>query len=155
MESVGVLDTNPILFVQRVVEQIKNGYYAEPSNEGYISTYPMFEIRLYQKEAPKAKKFDSDEIFISEYDNMKFILAIQDAVVAGYGIEDGTLDWNTVGSSYVKMYKLPIIPDEVYTREELEAMPWDQLKGLGYRYDCFNRRRKVMESALMKIFEGV
>ena len=96
-EYLNVVDMNPLLFLQQVQEAILNGFRVDNT----IVTYPalhgvMKEILLNRsdlcKDTAPIHPVDetADEVVVSEYESMSFMLDFQDAVLKGFRlVEDG------------------------------------------------------------------
>ena len=48
MESITVLETNPVLFMQEFITAVQNGYFVENTNAGHVSDGILKEIVLYR-----------------------------------------------------------------------------------------------------------
>lgn len=146
-----IFESNPNIFLLRFIEAVKQGYRLQNTNEGIVIEGNYFSVMLYQCEyeipsVPVGKQV------IEEYNRMEFWKKVQDYVLNNAIIDVESLHYNLMGA---KLVSCVVRPSDAYTKEELENLDWETLKSLGHKYNCFNRGRKVMENALLKVFEDV
>lgn len=82
-----ITETNPAIFVQALEGAIKDGFYVQNTNAGAPSLATLLEIVLFSDPVPEAKpsKFgDGEEICISHYESLPFLLDVQNAILLGY-----------------------------------------------------------------------
>lgn len=92
-----LINTNPVNLVKEIVDGIKQGYYVNTSIEGYpyLNTYPC-RITLHAGDKP-AKRHEAegiDSIVIASYDQLQWLLDIQDLVLQGMDIDVDSLHTN-------------------------------------------------------------
>lgn len=150
-QKLEIFESNPNIFLLRFIEAVKQGYRLQNTNEGTVIEGNYFSVMLYQCEyeipnVPVGKQV------IEEYNRMEFWKKVQDYVLNNAIIYVESLHYNLMGA---KLVSCVVRPSDAYTKEELESLEWDVVKEIGKKYNCFNRQRKVMESALIRIFEEV
>lgn len=150
-QQLEIFESNPNIFLLRFIEAVKQGYRLQNTNEGTVIEGNYFSVMLYQCEyeipsVPVGKQV------IEEYNRMEFWKKVQDYVLNNAIIDVESLHYNLMGA---KLVSCVVRPSDAYTKEELSNLEWEVVKELGKKYDCFNRQRKVMESALLKVFEDV
>lgn len=150
-QQLEIFESNPNTFLLRFIEEVKQGYRLQNTNEGTVIEGNYFSVMLYQCEyeipsVPVGKQV------IEEYNRMEFWKKVQDYVLNNAIIDVESLHYNLMGA---KLVSCVVKPSDAYTKEELECLDWEVLKSLGHKYNCFNRGRKVMENALLKVFEDV
>lgn len=89
-EFVDVVEINPVVFVNKIVEHIKNGFYVQNTLAGYPSTgLPYNQIRLFETDEPAVRNVLPDEISVAVvegYDIMRFLLDVQDVALQGFSM---------------------------------------------------------------------
>ena len=125
MESITVLETNPVLFMQEFITAVQNGYYVENTNAGHVSDGILKEIVLYKNEDKEFEGIDLGEITIMERNTQAFLNQVCHAVAVGAKFDLDSLAWDSVGWKVLKgtMYLKP-----EYTKEQLSEMDWETFK---------------------------
>ena len=125
MESVTVIETNPHLFVESIIDHVRDGYYVTNTNAGYILEGVLKEITLTQDPERVFDEIPLGEINLSEYDAQEFLSKLCHAVAVGAVFNTESLVWDMVGRKSItgSVYKLP-----EYTKEELANMDWETFK---------------------------
>ena len=124
-ESVTVLETNPVLFMQEFISAVQNGYFVENTNAGHISDGILKEIVLYKNEDKEFEGIDLGEITIMERNTQAFLSQVCHAVAVGAKFDLDSLAWDSTGWKVLKgtMYLKP-----EYTKEQLSEMDWETFK---------------------------
>lgn len=82
-----VVEVNPVVFVNKIIAEIRNGYYVTNTMEGYpIMGMPNY-ISLFETDEPAIIHPMPDEIQtlgVSGYDIMRWLLDVQDAIIQGF-----------------------------------------------------------------------
>jgi hypothetical protein len=125
MESVTVLQTNPLTFIAEIVEAIEQGYLVESSNRGWVSDGVLKEINLYKNPDKVFEKKEIGEFVIDEWDTQKFLSELCDYIVCGGKVDIDSLLWPPVSKKYIEG-KMFLIPE--YTKEQLAEMTWSDFK---------------------------
>lgn len=124
-ESVTVLETNPVLFVQEFISAVQNGYYVENTNAGHISDGILKEIVLYKNEDKEFEGIDLGEITIMERNTQTFLSQVCHAVAVGAKFDLGSLAWDSVGW---KVLNGTMYLKGDYTKEQLNELDWTDFK---------------------------
>ena len=125
MESITVLETNPVLFMQEFINAVQNGYYVQNTNAGHISEGMLKEIVLYKNEDKEFEGIDLGEITIMERNTQAFLSQVCHAVAVGAKFDLDSLAWDSTGWKVLKgtMYLVG-----EYTKEDLAALSWEEFK---------------------------
>lgn len=150
-----LFENNPTTFLNKYIQAVKDGWRLQDSNQGWVQDSingGCFQTVLEKDEEYVPPVIQVGRHIITAFNRQEFFRKIQDHVLnkAEFNLE--TLYYDFSG---LKSVVCVIRPTETYTREQLEAMPWEQVKQLGYDYGVFNRRRHVLENALINVFEEV
>lgn len=125
MESITVLETNPVLFMQEFITAVQNDYYVENTNAGHISDGILKEIVLYKNEDKEFEGIDLGEITIMERNAQSFLNQVCHAVAVGAKFDLDSLVWDSTGW---KVLKGTMYLKGRYNKAELAEMDWDSLK---------------------------
>ena len=125
MEYVTVVETNPVLFMQKFITAVQNGYFVENTNAGHVSDGILKEIVLYKNEEKEFDKIELGEFTIMERNTQAFLSQVCHAVAVGAKFDLDSLAWDSQGWKVLKgtMY---LKPD--YTKEQLSEMDWETFK---------------------------
>ena len=143
MESVTVLESNPHLFVESIIDHVRDGYYVTNTNAGYILEGVLKEITLTKDPERVFDEIPLGEINLSEYDAQEFLSNLCHAVAVGAVFNTESLVWDMVGRKSItgSVYKLP-----EYTKEELANMDWETFKSSVKSVVGTGRDRSLMTS---------
>lgn len=86
-EFVDVVEVNPIVFVNKIVEQIAKGFYVQNTIAGYPLVGLPYQIRLFETDEPQVRnKLDSEihTVVVEGYDIMRWLLDVQDVALQGF-----------------------------------------------------------------------
>lgn len=117
-EFVDVVEVNPVVFVNKIVEHIANGFYVQNTLEGYPVMGHYFQIRLFETEEPAIRnKLDSEihTVVVEGYDIAQWLLDVQDIALQGFKIA-------TAGAS-VDNYKSVTLSRPAPVKFQLDAAP--------------------------------
>ena len=125
MESVTVIETNPHLFVESIIDHVRDGYYVTNTNAGYILEGVLKEITLTKDPERVFDEIPLGEINLSEYDAQEFLSKLCHAVAVGAVFNTESLVWDMVGRKSItgSVYKFP-----EYTKDQLSEMEWNEFK---------------------------
>ena len=125
MESVTVIETNPHIFVGKIVDAIQQGFYIESSNRGWILETYLKEINLYQNPDKAFEEKELGEFVISDYSAQNFLYKLCSWVAVGAKVDIESLFWDITGIKSIrgKLY----LPAE-YTKEQLGELDWAEFK---------------------------
>ena len=96
-----IMDYNPVLFLQAFEEAVQDGFYADDSVPGYPQLSAPNEITVQQIDKPELRNKLEDDIHtvvIESYDNVLFMLDVQDAILQGFYIDVQTV---SLGVTYM------------------------------------------------------
>lgn len=82
-----VVETNPLVFVNKIIAEIRNGFYVTNTMEGYPVMGPVNYITLFESEEPAVIHLMPTEINtlgVSGYEIMRWLLDVQDAIIQGF-----------------------------------------------------------------------
>lgn len=86
-EVVKLVETNPVVFVNKIVENIQNGFYVISTMAGYPVMGTVNYITLFEGDEPTVihpMDAEIEEVSVSGYEIMRWLLDIQDMVVQGF-----------------------------------------------------------------------
>ena len=143
MNTITVLESNPHLFVESIIDHVRDGYYVTNTNTGYILEGVLKEITLTQDPERVFDEIPLGEINLSEYDAQEFLSKLCHAVAVGAVFNTESLVWDMVGRKSItgSVYKLP-----EYTKEELANMDWETFKSSVKSVVGTGRDRSLMMS---------
>lgn len=125
MESITVLETNPVLFMQKFITAVQNGYFVENTNAGHVSDGILKEIVLYKNEDKEFEKKEIGEFVISDYNAQNFLYELCAWVSQGAHVDIDSLFWDTTG---IKSIKGKLYLPAQYTKEQLGDLSWNDFK---------------------------
>lgn len=93
-DNVYVTDISPVLFIQKLVEKIKEGYYVTDTVTGIPTLDLINEVELTKTDKPSQRNDFSEleKVHVASYSDLLFLLDIQDAVLQGFEITEGTFE---------------------------------------------------------------
>lgn len=125
-ESKYIIEANYCLFLEQIIDAIKDGYRVDNTNYGWVmEANGLKEITLAYDPERVYVEMPLGEVVIMDYDSQSFLCQICQIVVAGGVLDIDTLTWDIVGIKRIegKVYKLP-----EHTKEELSVMDWETFK---------------------------
>lgn len=126
MESIEILHNNPHIFINDFVNAVKEGFYVQNTNTGWISeANGMKSITLYKNPDQVFQELPLGEFVISEYDSQTFLHKLCERIACGAVVDNDSLWWDVVGIKSIKG-KMFLIPD--YTKEQLSELTWEDFK---------------------------
>lgn len=148
MESVTVIETNPYIFVDKIVYAIQQDYLVENSNRGWISESHLKEITLYKNADRTTVQKELGEFVIEEWEAQKFLSELCDYVVAGGKPSIDSLYWDHVGKKRIegKMYLIP-----QWSKEELAEQDWETFKCSVKTIGITGRDRSLMTTKYLQM----
>lgn len=126
MESVTVLEVNPVLFLEQFISAVQDGYYVQNTNAGHISEGMLKEITLYKDEDKVFDPIPLGELTVMDYNSQAFLNQVCHAVAVGAKFDLITLSWDSTGLKIVKG-KMYLKPD--HTKAQLAELTWEEFKG--------------------------
>lgn len=143
-ETKTLLEANPCLLVEALVDAVKDGYRITNDNYGWLSeSRGLKEISLTYDPEREYPEIPLGEVVIKDYDAQRFLDQICQVVVAGGVLDVKSLTWDIAGIKRIegKVYKLP-----EYTKEELANMDWETFKASVKSVVGTGRDRSLMTS---------
>jgi len=153
-----ILNTNPVVIIQEFERAVLQGYFFVPGRSDlFVHASGLMEMELYKQELSVQKiEFEDalDIVTIHNHDKTVFMLEIQKYVLSGWCVDLNTLYYDVVGSKMCRM-KHPEHPVSlVYTKEELQAMEYEELKRVAKLRNAFNKSRDVMVTKVLQFQEA-
>jgi hypothetical protein len=148
IDSLTVIETNPYIFIDKIVDAIEQGFLVENSNRGWISESHLKEITLYKNADRTTVQKELGEFVIEEWQSQKFLSELCDYVVAGGKPSIDSLYWDHVGKKRIegKMYLIP-----EWTKEELAEQDWDTFKSSVKTINITGRDRSLMTTKYLQM----
>lgn len=146
---ISIIESNPHIFIERFVDAIKGGYVLENSNRGWVGDGPLKEINLFKcsDEYGCATILEYGETVISDYDTQTFLNKLQGALIQKAVVDYTSLYWDFIGlKSVIVHLQVP----EPLTKDELDAMSWEELKVECKRFDISGRDRQLITTKYLK-----
>lgn len=118
-EYIDVVEHNPIVFVKKVCEAIADGYTVTNDIAGYPSFSPYCQVRLFKSDSDSVVVPASwgDELVLSDYDGMKFMITLSAAVKGGWRfVEGGDHYFDALGLKTIQLsrsVKAEAVPEPV------------------------------------------
>jgi hypothetical protein len=124
-ETINIVETNPVLFMQEFITAVQNGYFVENTNAGHVSDGILKEIVLYKDEEKEFDKIDLGELTVMDYNSQAFLNQVCSCVAQGAKFDLNSLQWDSTGMKIVKgtMFLKP-----EFTKEELAEQDWETFK---------------------------
>lgn len=125
MESVCIIQTNPVIFMQEFISAVQDGYYVQNTNAGHISEGILKEIVLYKDEDKVFDPIPLGELTVMDYNSQAFLNQVCSCVAQGAKFDLNSLQWDSTGMKIVKgtMFLKP-----EFTKEDLVEMTWEDFK---------------------------
>lgn len=143
-ETKTLLEANPCLFVEALVDAVKDGYRVTNDNYGWLSeSHSLKEISLTYDPEREYPEIPLGEVTILDYEAQRFLDQICQVVVAGGVLNIESLAWDVAGIKRIegKVFKIP-----EYTKEQLADMDWETFKASVKSVVGTGRDRSLMTS---------
>lgn len=145
---ISLVETNPVIFIERFVDAISDQYYVENSNRGWVVDLYLKELNMFKlKEPPVYEAIPYGEYTISDYDAQNFLYKLQGAVIQKADVDYKSLHWSSPG---LKSIKVSRYAPKCYTREELMELDWELLKAECRKLDISGRDRGLLVNKYLK-----
>lgn len=153
-----IVHNNPVSFLQEFVSLVQDGYCLEDDKYSVVLMPNICEATLV-KQKEDFECFveylpNTTELFIEAYSFSELCKKIQYFVAKQWKVDYTVFNADVVGKSFVRIWREEHLAVGNYTRAELEEMEWEQIKSLGYSYGCFNRKKDVLISNILKVQKG-
>ena len=139
-----IIEANVHIFIENLIDAIKDGYRIDNTNYGWISeANGLKELTLSYDPERKYAEVALGEVTITNYNAQEFLDQICQVVAAGGVLDANSLTWDMTGIKSIrgKVYKLP-----EYTKEELANMDWETFKSSVKSVVGTGRDRSLMTS---------
>ena len=141
-ETKTLLEANTHIFIEQLVDAVKDGFYVESSNYGWVmESNNLKEITLFKDSEKVFPEAELGEFVISEYDTQTFLYKLCERIAQGGKVELDSLYWPTTG---IKSVKGTIFLIPKYNKAELANMEWEELKNVCKELGFTGRDRSVL-----------
>ena len=141
-ETKTLLEANYFLFIEQLVDAVKDGYYVESTNYGWVmESNNLKEITLFKDPEKVFPEVELGEFVISEYDTQTFLYKLCERIAQGGKVDLETLYWDMTG---IKSVKGTIFLIPKYNKAELAEMEWEELKNVCKELGFTGRDRSVL-----------
>ena len=141
-ETKTLLEANYFLFIEQLVDAVKDGYYVESTNYGWVmESNNLKEITLFKDTEKVFPEVELGEFVISEYDTQTFLYKLCERIAQGGKVNLDSLYWDMTG---IKSVKGTIFLIPKYNKAELAEMEWEELKNVCKELGFTGRDRSVL-----------
>lgn len=141
-ETKTLLEANTHIFIEQLVDAVKDGFYVESSNYGWVmESNNLKEITLFKDPDRVFPEAELGEFIISEYETQTFLYKLCERIAQGGKVDLDSLYWDMTGIKSVKgtIYLIP-----KYNKAELAEMDWEELKSVCKELGFTGRDRSVL-----------
>lgn len=148
-ETKALLEANTHIFIEQFVDAVKDGFYVESSNYGWVmESNGLKEITLFKDPERVFPEAELGEFIISEYDTQTFLYKLCERIAQGGKVELDSLYWPLTG---IKSVKGTIFLIPKYNKAELANMEWEELKNVCKELGFTGRDRSVLQSKYLSM----
>jgi hypothetical protein len=141
-ETKTLLEANYFLFTEQLVDAVKDGWYVQSSNYGWVmESNGLKEITLFKDPGRVFPEAELGEFVISEYDTQTFLYKLCERIAQGGKVSLDSLYWDMTG---IKSVKGTIFLIPKYNKAELANMEWETLKDVCKELGFTGRDRSVL-----------
>lgn len=141
-ETKTLLEANYFLFIEQFVDAVKDGFYVESSNYGWVmESNNLKEITLFKDPERAIPEAELGEFVISEYETQTFLYKLSERIAQGGKVDLDSLYWDMTG---IKSVKGTIFLIPKYNKAELANMEWEELKNVCKELGFTGRDRSVL-----------
>lgn len=147
-ETKALLEANTHIFIEQFVDAVKDGFYVESSNYGWVmESNNLKEITLFKDPERVFPEAELGEFVISEYETQTFLYKLCERIAQGGKVDLDSLYWDMTGIKSVKgtIYLIP-----QYTKSQLADLPWDEFKEAVKSVVGTGRDRNVMTTKYLQ-----
>lgn len=152
-----ILNSNIVTVLKEFQEAVREGYRLEPNKSFLCNVGMLYELHVFNNTDIQVKLISEtealDTVVICDHDPMKVFFAVQQYVVSDYEIDLNSVLWLPTGTKSVKMVKASHPATKVFSKEELESMPYEEIKEAARYRNCFNRSKEQMIRNILKFQE--
>ena len=148
-ETKTLLEANYFLFIEQLVDSVKDGYYVESSNYGWVmESNGLKEITLFKDPDRVFPEAELGEFIISEYETQTFLYKLCERIAQGGKVNMDSLYWDMTG---IKSVKGTIFLIPKYNKAELAELEWEELKDVCKELGFTGRDRGVLQSKYLSM----
>ena len=141
-ETKTLLEANTHIFIEQFVDAVKDGFYVESSNYGWVmESSGLKEITLFKDPERVFPEAELGEFVISEYETQTFLYKLCERIAQGGKVDLDSLYWDMTG---IKSVKGTIFLIPKYNKAELASMEWETLKDVCKELGFTGRDRSVL-----------
>ena len=141
-ETKTLLEANTHIFIEQFVDAVKDGFYVESSNYGWVmESNGLKEITLFKDPDRVFPEAELGEFVISEYETQTFLYKLCERIAQGGKVDLDSLYWDMTG---IKSVKGTIFLIPKYNKAELASMEWETLKDVCKELGFTGRDRSVL-----------
>lgn len=147
-ETKTLLEANTHIFIEQLVDAVKDGFYVESSNYGWVmESNNLKEITLFKDPDRVFPEAELGEFVISEYDTQTFLYKLCERIAQGGKVNLDSLYWDMTGIKSIKgtIYLIP-----QYNKAQLADLPWDEFKEAVKSVVGTGRDRNVMTTKYLQ-----
>lgn len=153
-----IVANNPVSFLSEFTNAIRDGWMLDNKRFALVLQPILVECTLVKQkdDLPQLVEFkpNATELFIEAPSFGELCEKLQFFLNQYWELDYSTLNANLAGMSSVKIEREEHLAVQNYTKEELYAMEWEQLKLLARSYNCFNRNKDICIFNILKQQEG-
>lgn len=139
-----IAESNPVVFCIKFVEAVKEGWKLKDVVEGRPSHAFLHSIQMFKGFSPEVIRLTSETHVIEEYDSFEFLKKLQNAILNDFELDVKSIRWDTVGRKSCVLTNPNFVEPKTWSKEQLEEMPYEQLKKVAKQLDCFHRAKDIM-----------
>lgn len=148
-ESLYLIEANYCLFVEQLIDAVKDGYRVDNTNYGWVvEANGLKEITLTYDPERKYAEMPLGEVTVKDYNAQAFLDQICQVVVAGGVLDIESLTWDIAG---IKSIKGSIFLIPKYNKAELAELEWEELKDVCKELGFTGRDRGVLQSKYLSM----
>ena len=148
-ESLYLIEANYCLFVEQLIDAVKDGYRVNNDNYGWVlEANGLKEITLTYDPERKYAEMPLGEVTVMDYNAQAFLDQICQVVAAGGVLDIESLAWDIAG---IKSIKGSIFLIPKYNKAELAELEWEELKDVCKELGFTGRARGVLQSKYLSM----
>lgn len=148
MNTKYIIQSNPLIFLNELIEHLNNGYCIQDTNEGSVCDTPANKtITLYEEPEREFDPYYGGLITVSDYNSHAFLLEVQAAVKGGVTLDTETVYWDIGGIKSVQGSK------GVYSKVQLQELDWETLKEVCKAVGVSGRDRTLIITRYLQHYE--
>ena len=144
-----IIESNPHVFLERLIDAVKDGWRVDNTNSGWaMESNGLKEIMLSYDPNRVYNAVGLGEFVVSDYSTQTFLHKLCECVSQGGNVNMDSLNWDLTGIKSVKgtIYLIP-----KYNKAELAEMEWEELKSVCKELGFTGRDRGVLQSKYLSM----